>query len=114
MLVDNDVIEVLNSLSATIKTLSSGILFETVPEGLVRIALFRRLKLLFDEMIQPHEQPVLDQALKVSDAVDILNFLTYTATVNSNSRPRSRQYLDLLNVMAAAAPANQAGSLIVP
>jgi len=57
----------------------------------------------------------LEQSLKVSDAVDVLNFLTFAATVNSNSRPRSRQYLDLLNTMLEQAePVKQAPSLIVP
>jgi hypothetical protein len=53
--------------------------------------------------------------MKVSDAIDVLTFLTYVATVNSNSRPRSRQYLDLLNSMAdQSAQEKRAGNLIVP
>src|SRR6266566_2910123 len=43
-LVDSDVLEVFNSLKATMKTLSSGIYYESVPEGPVRLSLFRRLK----------------------------------------------------------------------
>ena len=125
-LVDTDVIEVFKTLVATMKTLSSGIYYETLPEGAVRVSLFRRLKELFDAFMQPQPQipsastgPMgpsgLDQPLKVSDAIDVLNFLMFAATVNSNSRPRSRQYLDLINTMAEqTAPASQTGSLIVP
>src|SRR3989442_14431773 len=47
-LVDNDVIEVYRCLRATMKTLSSGIYYDSLPEGPVRLSLFRRLKALFD------------------------------------------------------------------
>jgi hypothetical protein len=113
-LLDTDVIEVFKDLAKTMKTLSSGIYYESLPESSVRVALFHRLKKLFDEFMQPQPQ-TLEQSLKVSDAVDVLTFLTYFATVNSNSRPRSRQYLDLLNNMAEqAAQEKRAGNLIVP
>src|SRR5712671_6159419 len=75
-MVDSDVIEVFKNLTATMKTLSSGIYYETLPEGAVRVSLFRRLKDLFDGFVQPQPSN-LEQSLKVSDAVDILNFLTY-------------------------------------
>lgn len=80
----------------------------------MQVSLFHRLKQLFDEFMQPQTR-TLEQSLKVSDAIDVLTFLTYVATVNSNSRPRSRQYLDLLNNMAEqAAQEKRAGNLIVP
>jgi len=94
--------------------LSSGIYYESLPESIVQVSLFHRLKQLFDEFMQPQTR-TLEQSLKVSDAIDVLTFLTYVATVNSNSRPRSRQYLDLLNNMAEqAAQEKRAGNLIVP
>jgi hypothetical protein len=114
-LVDTDVIEVLKNLAATMKTLSSGIYYESLPESGIRVSLYRRLKGLFDGFMQPEPQGGLEQSLRVSEAVDILNFLTITATVNSNSRPRSRQYLDMLAGMAnQAAEQPQRSSLIVP
>src|SRR5215470_16510694 len=48
-LVDNDVIEVYKALSATMKTLSSGIYYESLPEGPMRLSLFHRLKALLDQ-----------------------------------------------------------------
>jgi hypothetical protein len=96
------------------KTLSSGIYYESLPESVVRVSLFHRLKRLFDGFMQPQPHS-LEQSLKISDAIDVLTFLTYVATVNSNSRPRSRQYLDLLNDMAEqTAPEKRAGNLIAP
>jgi len=101
-LVDNDVIEVYKAVSATLKTLSSGIYYETLPEGPVRIALFRRVKALLDNLMDR----ALDrgqETLKVSEAVDLLDFLMLTANANSNARPKSRQYLDWLAGVAGMA-----------
>lgn len=111
-LVDNDVIEVYKALSATMKTLSSGIYYESLPEGPVRIALFRRLKTRIDELLQPNAER---RALKISEAVDILDFLSFAAQVNSSVRPKSRRYLDWLTSMAGAqSAAAQSSGLIIP
>jgi hypothetical protein len=113
-LVDNDVIEVLKSLESTMKTLSSGIYYESLPENSLRVSLFRRLKDRLDAFMQPEPQS-LEPSLKVSEAIDVLNFMTFTATVNANSRPRSRQYLDMLNSMAGqGAPEKRQANLILP
>jgi hypothetical protein len=113
-LVDNDVVEVYRSLSATMKTLSSGIYYETLPESTVRIALFRRLKAQIDELMQP--SPNADRRiLRASEAVDVLDFLTVAAQANSGIRPKSRRYLDWLNSMAGVAtPSEQSSGLILP
>jgi hypothetical protein len=113
-LVDNDVAEVYKSLGATMRTLSSGIYYETLPEGSVRISLFRRLKAQIDELMQP--APDADRlALKVSEAVDVLDFLTFAAQANSSVRPKSRRYLDWLTSMAGLAPSTeQSSGLILP
>src|SRR5688572_19496701 len=71
-LVDNDVIEVYKALNATMKTLASGIYYESLPAGLVRIALFRRLKTVLDRLMEP--DPEADRpTLKVSETADILD-----------------------------------------
>jgi hypothetical protein len=113
-LLDTDVIAVLKDLAKTMTTLSAGIYYESLPESVVQVSLFHRLKQLFDGFMQPQAQS-LEPSLKVSDAIDVLTFLEYFATVNSNSRPRSRQYLDLLNTMAEqSAQENRAATIIVP
>jgi hypothetical protein len=92
-LVDSDVIAVFNSLKATMKTLSSGIYYESLPEGLTRLSLFRRLKSVLDELMQPDPSSGRP-ALKVTEAIDVLDFLTIAAQANSSVRPKSRRYLD--------------------
>ncbi len=96
------------------KTLSSGIYYETLPDGPVRISLFRRLKAQLDGMMQP--APNADKrTLRVSEAVDVLDFLTVAVQANSSVRPRSRRYLDWLLQMSGLAPAAaQPGGLILP
>jgi hypothetical protein len=112
--VDNDVVEVYKSLSATMRTLSSGIYYETLPDGPVRISLFRRLKAQLDELMQPSANAD-KRILKVTEAVDVLDFLTVAVQANSSVRPKSRRYLDWLAQMSGLSPAaEQTSGLILP
>jgi len=112
-LVDLDVIEVYKALSATMKTLSSGIYYESLPEGTTRVSLYRRLKAAFDEMMKP-DPTGAHPVLKASEAVDVLNFATFAAQMNSSVRPRSRRYLDwLIETFGYPQPQQQTG-LIIP
>jgi len=113
-LVDSDVIEVYKALSATMKTLSSGIYYESLPDGTVRIALFHRLKALLDQLMQP-DPDASRRTLKVSEAIDVLDFLTVAAEANSSVRPRSRRYIDWVSeTFSGDAPAPQSSGLILP
>jgi len=111
---DTDVIEVYKALVATMKTLSSGIYYESLPEGAVRISLFHRLKALLDEYMQP-DPAAARRILKVSEAIDVLDFLTVAAEANSSVRPRSRRYVDWVSEMFGQSPHTQQSSgLIIP
>jgi hypothetical protein len=114
-LVDNDLIEVLKALTATFKTLSSGIYYESLPDKPIRQALFRRIKSLFDQLMQPSER-IDEPSLKVSETLDILDFITLAAQANSSIRPKSRKYLDFLASMARPERAAEPSSsgLILP
>jgi len=112
-LVDRDVIEVYKALATTMKTLSSGIYYESVPEGPVRLSLFRRLKDAFDALMAPDsagDQPIL----KASEAVDVLDFITFVAQMNSSVRPRSRRYLDWLSETFGYSQPQHSSGLILP
>jgi hypothetical protein len=114
-LVDNDVIEVFKALAATMRTLSSGIYYESLPEGPLRQSLFHKVKEVLDELMQPQER-IGDDAMKVKEAVDVLDFLTFAAQMNSSTRPKSRRYLDwLATTLAASSTAEESPSgLILP
>jgi hypothetical protein len=112
-LVDHDVIEVYKALAATMRTLSSGIYYESLPEGSVRVSLFRRLKKLFDDFMKPDaagEHPVL----KAGEAVEVLDFVTYAAQMNSSVRPRTRRYLDWIAETFGYPQPQHSSGLIIP
>src|SRR5215470_9972975 len=112
-LVDHDVIEAYKALAATMRTLSSGIYYESLPAGPVRLALFRRLKDTFDDLMKPDsagDHPVL----KASEAAEVLDFATLAAQMNSTVRPRSRRYLDWLSETFGYPQPQQSSGLILP
>jgi hypothetical protein len=112
-LVDRDVIAVYKALTATMRTLSSGIYYESLPDGNVQISLFRRLKKGFDELMEP--DPAADHpVLKVSEAVEVMDFLTFAAQMNSSTRPRTRRYLDWIADTFGYPQPQQSSGLIIP
>jgi hypothetical protein len=112
-LVDKDVIEVYKALAATMRTLSSGIYYETLPEGTIRLALFRRLKEAFDQLMKP-DSSAAHALLKSSEAVDVLDFVTFAAEINSSVRPRTRRYLDWISETFGYPQPQQSSGLILP
>jgi hypothetical protein len=95
------------------KTLSSGIHYESLPEGPARIAMFRTLKTILDGMMSPSDAQ--QRALRVSEVLEVLDFLFLAVAANSSGRPRSRQYLDWLSAMFELPPPSpESGRLIIP
>jgi len=113
-LVDNDVIEVYRLLRTTMKTLSSGIYYESLPDNPIRLSLYRRLKSLLDEIMEP-DPGGARMTLKVSEAIDVLDFLTLVAQANSSIRPKSRRYLDwVAQRFSGLSQASQSSGIILP
>src|SRR5262249_2962248 len=83
-LVDSDLVEVLKALTATMKTLSSGIYYESIPDGSIRQSLFRRLKRVIDHAMAP-EQELLERSLRASEAIEVLEFLTVSLQAKSSN-----------------------------
>lgn len=110
-LVDNDVIEVFKCVTATMKTLSSGIYYESLPEGPLRLSLFRRVKAILDEIMKPDPNRV-SSVLRVSEAVDVMEFLTFAAQANSSIRPKSRRYLDWITERFGISQAQPSGIIL--
>jgi hypothetical protein len=112
-LVDHDVEEVYTALLATMKTFSSGLYYETLPEGPARISVFRRLKSKLDSFITPPDPQ--HRALRTSEILSILDFLLLSVRINSNGRPKSRRYLDWISEISGVAPPSpEASRLIIP
>jgi len=108
-----DAAEVYRALTATMKTLASGIYYESVPDGPVRTSLFRRLKAILDSLMAPSDAQ--HRALRVTEVLEILDFLLLSCTANSSGRPRSRQYLDWISSLSGtASPTPESSRLIIP
>src|SRR5436190_12217363 len=92
-LLDADAMEVYKALNTTMKTLSGGIYYETLPEGTAGQSLFRKLRAFLDALMSPGPE-AQHRPLRVSEILGLLDFLLLAVGVNSSGRPRSRQYLD--------------------
>jgi hypothetical protein len=113
-LMDADVKAVYEALSATMKTLDSGIYYETLPEASGNVSLFRRLKGFLEGLMSapPEAQ---HRPLRISEILALLDFLELAVLVNSSGRPRSRQYLDWITVASGMQPpAAESSRLILP
>lgn len=113
-LVDNDAVDVLKALEKTMKTLDSGIYYESVPEGSMRASLFRNLKAALDSLMNPGSgEP--QRLLKVSEALRVIGFMLWTAASTSNGRPKCRRYLDWLSEATNThMPPPESSRLILP
>jgi hypothetical protein len=97
-MVDADVRAGLDALQATVRTLESGLYYDTRPAGgLAAASLYRRMKALLDDWMRPQSSDL--GALKVSEAAAVLEFLVRTHELHGSERPRSRRYLDWLSAM---------------
>jgi len=113
-LVDSDVLEVYKRLNTTMKTLSSGIYYESLPDSPVRLSLYRRLKALLDEVMESDPSGAR-ATLKVSEAINVLEFLTLVAQANSSVRPKSRRYLHwLAERFSGLSQTPQSSGIILP
>jgi hypothetical protein len=112
--VDADAVAAYRALQTTMKTLESGIYYETLPEGAARMALFRRLKGVLDEVMKPQQEAGF-RALRPAEAVDVLGFLIMSAAFQTGARPRSRRYLDWLASHAVPQqPKEEASRIVLP
>jgi hypothetical protein len=125
-LLDADVMAALEALRATLRTLDSGLYYDTRPEGsFAASALYARLKDLLDTWTgtqsHPSAAPGVGQrveeragqsVLKVSEASAVLGFLELTGQARGSDRPRSRRFLDWLGTVVPGQ--DEPPRLIVP
>lgn len=111
-LVDRDVNSVIEALATTLRTLESGLYYETRPAGsLAATSLFQQMKEALDEWMHPRSG---ESVLRVSDAKAVLEFLLSTLETHGSDRPKSRRYLDWLESVFGMEVADEGPHLIVP
>ncbi len=97
--VDADVMPALEALIQTLRTLQSGLVYETRPENSIAAAIQRDFsKSLADYEKLRQEREGLS-APRTSDVLSVLVFLHRLGQQNQNGRPRGRMYLGLLRRM---------------
>ena len=113
-LLDSDVKAVYEALSTTMKTLDSGIYYETLPEKSANLSLFRRLKGFLANFMSPPPE-AQHRPLRLTEILSMVDFLILAVMVNSSGRPRSRQYLDWVTAASGmTAPSAKSSRLILP
>jgi hypothetical protein len=97
--VDSDVIDALEALIQTHRTLDSGLYYETRPQNTIAAAIQRSFaaSLADYRKLRTEREHVLP--LRNAEILAILVFLHRLAQQNQNGRPRGRMYLDLLRQM---------------
>ena len=112
--VDSDVIDALEALIQTHRTLESGLYYETRPQNTLAASVQRAFEAsLADYQRLRTEREHLSPVRNV-EILAILVFLHRLAQQNQNGRPRGRMYVDLLRQMTPQAGVEaQAPSIIL-
>jgi hypothetical protein len=95
-LVDSDVVAALQALAETYRTLASGIYYENPPTYVLQRELYEALKAALEQYKKRETEQVGLSSTRDSEIRDALIFLTQLGAARTNSRPKSRAFLDLL------------------
>jgi hypothetical protein len=112
---DPDVLAALRSLAETYKTLTSGIVYEQPPAGLLARELYEALSTFLTQAKQTSAQPPLGP-IKDAEIFQLLVFLFRMGLLRTNGRPRSRRFIEFLRGQFPATPELQReqSRIIVP
>jgi hypothetical protein len=92
---DSDVLAALQALAETHKTLTTGIYYETQPNGLISRELYAAVTSFLSDVKQKIQQAG-HSAPKDLDIFYLLVFLYRMGLVRTNGRPRSRRFIEFL------------------
>lgn len=112
--VDSDVLEALDGLIRTHRTLDSGLVYETVSPNIIAANIQRGfLASLADYQKVRAEREALSP-VRNSEVIQALVFLHRVGQQNQNGRPKGRMFIDLLRHMTPETPVDErAPSLIL-
>jgi hypothetical protein len=112
--VDADLRSVLDALIRTRETLSSGLIYETLPEGLGRTAIYRDLQDFIETWKRQEAERTGMTRLHDSDVLKALVFLGRMAHMHDNQRPRGKAFLALLRRTLPQVQPAEPQSVIIP
>ncbi len=106
--VDSDVREALEAMIKTLRTLDTGLIYETKPASAFAAQIQGYIQTVFDELRARMAGEAGMKALRDAEFIGVLVFLARVAVQNDNGRPRGRAFLDFLRSQFPSAPSNQA------
>jgi hypothetical protein len=115
--VDADLRAVLDALVRTYETISSGLIYETLPQSLAGTAIYRDIQKFVEDYRKEEAQRKGMVTLRDGDILKSLVFLGRTAQPYDSGRPRGRAFLAFLRrafPVAAPAAGHRPSGLIVP
>ncbi len=112
--IDDDLRAVLDSLIRTYQTISSGLVYETLPDGPARVETYRRIQAFVQDWRKQESERTGISVLRDGEVLRSLVFLGRLAQVHDNHRSRGKSFLAFLRRTFPAAVARQQQNLIVP
>ena len=94
--VDMDVLDALQALAQTYKTLSSGVIYEKPPAAPLPRELYAALTAFLDEVKKQQAERASSSFFKEGDIFHLLVFLYRMGLLRTNGRPRSRRFIEFL------------------
>jgi hypothetical protein len=95
-LVDPDVINALDHFIRTVATLRSGVIYESLPTGALREALYRALQAFVKEYQKEEGKQMTLDRVRDSDIHRAAVFVARLGQMQTNGRPLSRAFIDYL------------------
>lgn len=112
--VDTDVLEALDGLIRTHRTLESGLVYENISPNVLAAAIQRGFSASLTDYQKLRAEREALSPVRNSELVQTLVFLHRVGQQNQNGRPRGRMFIDLLRHMTPETPVDQrAPSLIL-
>ena len=102
--VDGDVLEALDGLIRTYRTLESGVYYESRPNNLLAGSIFGAVQSALAEYRGAEQRELGMTKTRDADVLGLLVFLQYFALDRDNGRRRGRAFLDALREFHPAAP----------
>ena len=113
---DSGARDALGALAETYRTLSTGILYEKAPDGLVARGLYSQLNQFLQDFKKQESERTGFSGLKDSQVFHLLIFLLRVVALETHPRPRSRAFLDFLRAQfpRAAEPEKEVSRIVMP
>ncbi len=113
---DPDVLAALQALAQTYKTLSSGIIYEKLPDAPLPRELYAALTTFLGEIKKQQAERATSTSLKDAEVFYVLAFLYRMGLLRANGRPRSRRFIEFLRGQFPQAPElkREESRIIVP